>query len=348
MAGRAGRPHLDPYGEAVLIAKSEETVAELFETYIDAPPEPIVSHCGDPGVLCTHVLSLIATRFARTGEELAAFMATTFYGHTHGDTGSLEPAIENALVFLLDAEMISDLSGRYEPTEYGSLVSRLYVDPVTAEEIAHAILEADAFTDVGLLQVLCATPDMPALFVKARDMDGLSRFAYEREDDLWMDFPWDSQETFYRALKTALLLADYVAEVPEELICERYEVAPGDIHSAVTNVSWLVHAATRLAGMFRPEFERSSAELELCVAHGVRRELLPLIRLRGIGRIRARRLFTYGITDPDALRAAGRDEVSRILGPGIADQVFAQLEGGEGELTGDGAGPRQASLEQFG
>jgi replicative superfamily II helicase len=46
----------------------------------------------------------------------------------------------------------SDLSGRYEPTEYGSLVSRLYVDPVTAELIAHALLEADAFTDIGMLR----------------------------------------------------------------------------------------------------------------------------------------------------------------------------------------------------
>lgn len=348
MAGRAGRPHLDPYGEAVLIAKSEETVGELFERYIDAPPEPIASHCGDPGVLCTHVLSLIATRFARTEEELRAFMATTFYGHTHRDTERLGEAIESALVFLLDAEMVSDLSGRYEATEYGGLVSRLYVDPVTAEEITHALLDAEVFSDVGLLHVLCATPDMPSLFVKARDMDGLARFAYEREDDLWMEFPWDSQETFYRALKTALLLADYVAEVPEEVICERYEVAPGDIYAAVTNISWLVHAAARLAGMFRPAFKQYSAELEICVAHGVRRELLPLIRLRGIGRVRARRLFTNGITDPDAVRAAGRTEVARILGPGIADQIFAQLEGGETDPWNEPPGRRQASLDQFG
>jgi helicase len=37
MAGRAGRPQLDPYGEAVLIAKGKEQVEELFEWYIEAP-----------------------------------------------------------------------------------------------------------------------------------------------------------------------------------------------------------------------------------------------------------------------------------------------------------------------
>lgn len=350
MAGRAGRPHLDPYGEAVLIARSDEAIDELFARYIDAPPEPITSHCGDPGVLPGHVLSLVATRFARTREELAAFMATTFYGHTHRDPAALEPSIDESLLFLLDAEMISDLSGRFEPTDYGSLVSRLYVHPLTAEAITHALLEAEAFSDVGLLQVLASTPDMPALYVKARDMQGLSRFAYEREEELWMEFPWESQESFFRALKTALLLNDYISEASEETICERYEVAPGDIHSTVTNISWLVHAATRLARMFRPEFEREAADLELCVAHGVRRELLPLVRLRGIGRVRARRLFTNGLVDPEAVRRAGRDEVARILGRGIADQVFAQL-GEEGRNPADpgardGAGPRGAGTEK--
>ena len=328
-----GRPHLDPYGEAVLIAKSEETIDELFERYIDASPEPIASHCGDPG--CALHPRPLPDRDPFRADRGGVWPRSWPRPSTATPTATRTRSgrrIENALVFLLDAEMVSDLSGRYEPTEYGSLVSRLYVDPVTAEQIAHALLEADAFTDVGMLQVLCATPDMPALFVKSRDMDALSRFAYEREEELWMEFPWESQETFYRALKTALLLADYVSEVSEEIICERYEVAPGDIHSAVTNVAWLVHAAARLAGMFRPEFEQGTTELELCVAHGVRRELLPLIRLRGIGRVRARRLYTNGITDPEALRAAGRDEVARILGRGIADQVFcpARRIGGTG------------------
>ena len=247
--------------------------------------------------------------------------------------------------------MVSDLSGRYEPTEYGSLVSRLYVDPVTAEQIAHALLEADAFTDVGMLQVLCATPDMPALYVKSRDMDALSRFAYEREEELWMEFPWDSQETFYRALKTALLLADYVAEVSEETICERYEVAPGDIHSAVTNVAWLVHAATRLAGMFRPEFERAAAEARaLRGARSPARVPAPDPPPRNRSRPGPPAAIRTGSRARRRSGMRGRDEVARIIGRGIADQVFAQLDGatGRGPDEGGEAGPRQASLHQFG
>lgn len=36
MAGRAGRPGLDPYGEAVLIARSEDEIDYLIKNYISA------------------------------------------------------------------------------------------------------------------------------------------------------------------------------------------------------------------------------------------------------------------------------------------------------------------------
>jgi helicase len=61
------------------------------------------------------------------------------------------------------------------------------------------------------------------------------------------------------------------------------------------------------------------------IKQGVRRELLPLVSLRGIGRVRARRLYTTGIKDRDAIVRAGRERITAILGRGIADQVFAQL-----------------------
>ena len=60
--------------------------------------------------------------------------------------------------------------------------------------------------------------------------------------------------------------------------------------------------------------------------NGIRRELLPLVKLRGIGRVRARRLFNNSITSPDALGTAGIENVTKILGRGTAEQLFAQLD----------------------
>jgi len=346
MAGRAGRPHLDPYGEAVLIAKSEEMVDELFEYYIEAAAEDLRSRCADEAVLCTHILSLIATGFARETGEVLGFMDGTFYAYQGESPRALSRAVERVLEFLREAEMITEVGEWLEATEYGSLVSRLYIDPRSAEVIVNAMTGRRDYTDIGFLHLLCTTPDMPTLFVRRNDMYALDRFLADHRDELWMEIPWDAGEEFDRSLKTALLLADWADEAGEDVICERYGVGPGDVYGMVESVAWLVHASRHLAGLFAPHLKAPIEEMELRTKHGIKKELLPLIKLRGIGRVRARRLFNNGIDSIEALRGAGPEKVAKILGQGIAAQVFEQLEGAREEI-GD-SGEEQSTLSRFG
>ncbi|MFA7198957.1 MAG: ATP-dependent DNA helicase [Methanoculleus sp.] len=346
MAGRAGRPHLDPYGEAVLIAKSEEMVEELFDCYIEAAAEDIQSRCADEAVLCTHILSLIATGFARERDEVLTFMDGTFYAHQGESPRALSRAVHRVLEFLREAEMITEVGEWLEATEYGSLVSRLYIDPRSAEVIVKAMLDQKEYTDIGLLHLLCSTPDMPTLYVRRDDMYLLDRFLADHRDELWMEIPWDAGEGFDRSLKTALLLSDWADEIGEDVLCERYNVGPGDVYGMVESVAWLVHASRHLAGLFAPHLTGPIEEMELRTKHGIKKELLPLIRLRGIGRVRARRLFNNNLGSIEALRAAGPAKVGTILGQGIAAQIFEQLEGRREEI-GE-ATEEQSTLSRFG
>ncbi len=346
MAGRAGRPRLDPYGEAVLIAKSEEMVDELFDYYIEAAAEDVRSRCADDAVLCTHVLSLIATGFVRETGEVLGFMDGTFYAYQGESPRALSRAIDRVLEFLREAEMITEVGEWLEPTEYGSLVSRLYIDPRSAEVIVKAMTGRKDYTDIGFLHLLCTTPDMPTLFVRKNDMYALDRFLADRRDELWMEVPWDAGEEFDRSLKTALLLGDWADEVGEDVICERYSAGPGDVYGMVESVAWLVHASRHLARLFAPHLSDPIEEMELRTKHGIKKELLPLIKLRGIGRVRARRLFNNGIGSIEALREAGPEKVGKILGQGIAAQIFEQLDGVRDEIGG--VGEEQSTLSRFG
>lgn len=328
MAGRAGRPHLDPYGEAVLIAKDAGQVEELFDWYIEAPAEEVHSTIAEPTALYTHVLSLIASGFAGTRRELAAFMDRTFYVHEHRQGRLMHRAVDAALKFLAESEMVIEIGEHLGATEFGSLVSRLYIDPRSAAQIVSTLRTTTEYSDTGLLQLICSTPDMPRLYVRNTDRPQLDRMVEEHDEVLWLAMPSDEDEIedYFRGIKTAMLLKDWTDELPEARICERYAVGPGDIYGMVESVNWLLHATAELSGMFAPAFHPEVREFEICMKNGIRRELLPLVKLRGIGRVRARRLFNNNITSPDAVLAAGIEAVTRIIGRGIAEQVFAQLE----------------------
>ena len=82
--------------------------------------------------------------------------------------------------------------------------------------------------------------------------------------------------------------------------------------------------------------------MEVRVRSGVKAGSSP-VALRGIGRVRARRLFNNGIMGPDGIRAAGVDHIASVIGRGIADQVFAQA----GKTTPESGGGH-ASLGHFG
>jgi helicase len=356
MAGRAGRPHLDPYGEAVLIAKDEQDVEALFEWYIDAPAEDIYSQAGSETQLCTHILSLIASGFVRTRQDITSFMDRTFFLYQHKQSRIIPRVIDRVIDFLCSSEMITLNSEIFSATEFGYLVSRLYIDPRGAETIVQGMKSADGYSDAGLLQLICSTPDMYTLYVSNKDRPYLDRFFCDNETELWLEMPPDDEEPFYRGLKTTMLLQDWSHELSDTAICERYSVGPGDIYSMVESINWLLHATSRLSPMFAPKFRTAISELEYCMKYGVKRELLPLVKLKNIGRVRARRLFNNGITSPDDIRKAGVDRISSILGKGIAEQLFhatnSHHRAAESDSAADEArappGPEQSTLSYFG
>jgi helicase len=254
-------------------------------------------------------------------------MNRSFYVHEHRQGRLMQRAVDAALKFLVTSEMVVEIGEHLGATEFGSLVSRLYIDPRSAAMIVSTLRTAPEYSDIGLLQLICSTPDMPRLYARNTDRPQLDRMIDEHAEELWLPPPEDEDEAeiFFRAIKTAMLLSDWTDEMPDARICERYAVGPGDVYGMVESVNWLLHATTELSRMFAPPFHPRVREYETCMKNGIRRELLPLVRLRGIGRVRARRLFNNKITSPEAVQEAGIEAVTRIIGRGIAEQIFAQL-----------------------
>jgi helicase len=333
MAGRAGRPGLDPYGESFLVAKNQSELQELMEHYVLGSPEEIWSKLASESALRTHLLATITAKFATTTEELKEFIATTFYAHQQ-EPWHLDVALERTLDFLVENGMIQEgSSGGLRPTRLGSLVSRLYIDPLSAVTIIEQLdqmkkrehyKELRKLSDLTLLHLITMTPDMELLYVQAADR-WIEEFIDEHQDDLGDE---DDYDFLLREAKTASMLLDWITEAKEDYICDRYRIGPGDIRRSTETAQWLMHALSELSKHLELGATFSAEQLAQRIHYGAGPDLLALLDLKGIGRVRARKLHQEGFTSLDKLKAADPIQISRILGPKIADKVMAQVMDG--------------------
>jgi helicase len=321
MCGRAGRPQYDEYGEAILIARYEEDVEELLENYILAGPEAIESKLGSEPALRMHLLAAIATGHVQTEGELHRFIERTFYAH-QGDVADIEGRIEVVLDFLEEEGFIKR-ADVLRATLFGKRTSDLYVDPLSSVGLRDALRSAVRGTTFSYLHAICATPDMPKLYLGRKDYEWVER-KVEEEEFLVVTEDYDF---LLAEVKTASLLEDWMEEVPEDKITKRFRVGPGDIRRMVEMAEWLVYAMHELARLFNRNRMRPLGRLMSRLRYGVKEELLDLVSVRGIGRVRARALFERGLKTKEDLRKVDIRQLASIptIGPGIAKSILAQL-----------------------
>ena len=131
MMGRAGRPGLDPYGEAVLLASNNDTKEELFDRYVHGEPEPVRSKLAAEPALRTHLLATVASGFANTREEILDFLDNTLYAVQSAGNAQLESVTDTVLDYLAVNEFVERDGDTITATEIGHTVSRLYLDPMS-------------------------------------------------------------------------------------------------------------------------------------------------------------------------------------------------------------------------
>ncbi len=130
-AGRAGRPQYDDQGEAVLIAKTMSEAYTLFERYIHAEPDPVISKLGSESALRIHVLSSIAGGYVQDINSMFDFISHTFLAYQK-KTYNLIEMLGQIFEFLEREKFIEKSGFRYFATAFGNLTSRLYIDPLSA------------------------------------------------------------------------------------------------------------------------------------------------------------------------------------------------------------------------
>jgi helicase len=215
----------------------------------------------------------------------------------------------------------------------------LYIDPLSALQLKQSLEKSPEkeITPLSFLHAIASTPDIRSLYLRGTD-SWVEERAELLRNTLLIDIPDPSSsdyEWFLSDLKTAFLIEDWIEEIPYDRLISKYNIWPGDIHNVVEIAEWILHATREFARMYNFSCVSEINNLVIRVHNGCKAELLNLISLKGIGRVRARAIFNEGFKTIHDLRKIPVERLANIktIGKTIAINLKKQI--GENNKKGN-------------
>jgi len=144
LAGRAGRPGFDNFGEVITLIHPAKYYSEAVLRYRSLEPEPVESKLKSRILLKAQVLATLASLPGR--DNLEKWVKNTL-AYRKGEI-SLED-VDECVRFLVEHDMVVN----YRATRFGQLVARLYITPDTAVYFRSlGEVEASVMSLIGILQ----------------------------------------------------------------------------------------------------------------------------------------------------------------------------------------------------
>jgi len=322
LCGRAGRPQYDDYGESIIVGNGN--TEDLIDHYINGEPEPIVSKITDDKSLRTHVLSVIVTNPGIKKDEILEFFLQTL-GGLQSRKPTIKFAIDISLRFLSSEYLIVKKGERYAATEFGKKTSMLYVDPLTATYFRDAVenVSQDRSHPFGFLHLISNCEEFfPKFSLRNKDYESASLLIENNSSELLEPI------SEYDCSRSLLALHAWITESSELSLSDSLGIESGDMHRMAETANWLSYCLREISKhVERADLLEELDNLRKRIVYGIREELLDLVRVKGIGRVRARILYKHGIKNLNDLAKTPVDKLAEIdkIGSTIADNIKSEL-----------------------
>ncbi|MBI4210772.1 MAG: DEAD/DEAH box helicase [Candidatus Diapherotrites archaeon] len=328
-AGRAGRPKYDTEGEAILISRTEMEKDDYIDYFIKGEVESADSRLSSESQLRFHLLSAIATGFIFDLDSAEKFFSCTFYARQSSGISSLFSRVTSLVSELEAMGFVKSSDRRIDATLLGKRVSELYLDPLSAHRMV-TMLRRNNTSDMSYLFTISSSSEFYPLISVPRSKEGELWEKLQEGKGLLpvnVDMEMFSDEGLLQKYWTSLMLNEWVSEVREQELVDLYKVQPGILRAKLQSADWLAYSALELAKLLGLEQHFSPlGRMRRRLKSGIREELIPLCELRGIGRVRARRLFNAGVKGIADVKRADVRDLGRILGEKVAVRVKGQME----------------------
>jgi helicase len=321
MVGRAGRMGLDPVGDAYVLLP--QPGAEVYQQRIEHPG-PIRSNLADPLIAKFHIISEIANGFCTTVPEIRDWYQRTL---AFTQRGALTDDDINVLIreLLNDRAITQVAPGKYAATELGMAANYFYLDPSLLRDLT------DNWTDTfARLGTIGSEPD---------DTDVAWALSHTR----WAGQLIVSQREAdaLEGVDAALLGKSYTLSRSQmkAFVCyfhmlrgDRVDILASLHRQLYLDSERLVTALQYLDGRFAHWGQTDWwTNMAIRLRYGVDRTLVPLCRMKGVGRGYATRLYHGGITTPEQF-FAHPTKAKALLGEAVWKRIYA-ANYGSGELV---------------
>jgi helicase len=338
MAGRAGRPGKEDTGRAVVLVKSADEEKRVIKKYIFGKSEEIFSKLAVEPTLKMYLLSLISMDMINSKDEIKDFFKNTLYARQYQDLEGLYFNVFKILNTLKAYKFIDEQDNYYRATRLGKRVSELYLNPDTANyfleniETLETLFSKEIYNDYDIYKLI-------HFIVNSLEMRPLFRILKSEEDiymakvsDLGDDMitEYDPFEMDYRELmqtfKTSDILQDWISEKTEDEICDKYKTTPGELNYKLSNLDWLLYSLEEFAHLKKMHFFKNIIKkLRIRFKAGVKEDIISLVSIKGIGRVRARKLYKAKIRSYSDIKKVSYRQLENIIGKAVTKKLKDEI-----------------------
>jgi len=322
LCGRAGRPQYDKYGESIIVGNGNAEA--LIDYYINGEPESIASKITEDRSLRTHVLGVVVANPGIKKEEILTFFLQTLGGQ-QSRKPTIKFAIDISLRFLSSQHLLVKKGERYAATEFGKKTSMLYIDPLTAASFRNAIENASegGKHTLGFLHLISRCEEFfPRFSLRNKDYETASLLIENNSAEMLEPI------SEYDCSRSLLALHSWITESSELSLSDSLDIESGDMHRMAETANWLSYCLREISKhVERADLLGELGDLRYRIVYGIREDLLDLVRVKGIGRVRARILYGHGIKTVDDLKRIPVNKLAEIdkIGSTIADNIKSEL-----------------------
>ena len=204
----------------------------------------------------------------------------------------------------------------------------LYIDPLTAIRFRDAvenISEGKKHT-LGFLHLISNSEEFfPKFSLRNKDYAPLSLLIENRSSELF-----EPISEYDCSRESSFALHFWIDESSELSLSDNLGIESGDMHRMTETANWLIYCLREISKhVERADLLEELDNLRRRIVYGIKDELLDLVRVKGIGRVRGfRALFKNGITnlsDLNKISINGLSEIDKIGIP-IAEKIKLELK----------------------